>query len=340
MRTLIGRSRFGATVLNALLSFGFAVLIWAAVGARVTASDTFRVPFELEAPPSVVIEYRDPPAPPGGKPLVEVSVHGPHEALARLSASEVIGRRRIEVDDATLEKGGEQTIEIPPSAFRIAIKGVEVTSVSPDRITFAVSRLDTRQFPVEPRFVGTLPAGYQRSDVKIEPSVIDVIGPRALLLEQRGAFKTDPIDLTGRTETFNIWRRVRPPEGLLPQDRVKVTVFVDPELIEQAFTLPVRILCSVENFAKKYDVEPPKGEDWKAKVVLKGSADRLKALDTLLARRPEEGVGPTAFVRLTTPFEAGEVDAWIEGVLNLPADIQFVQFKTKLKFTLKEAKQP
>src|SRR5581483_8505308 len=48
VRLLMGRDpRFGQTALNALFSLGFAVLIWAAVGARLTDKQHFLVPFEL-----------------------------------------------------------------------------------------------------------------------------------------------------------------------------------------------------------------------------------------------------------------------------------------------------
>ncbi|MBI3726028.1 YbbR-like domain-containing protein, partial [bacterium] len=302
MRLLVGRdTRLRSTLLNAVFALVFAVLIWAAVGARLTAPVTFRVPFELRVPHDVAVEYRDPYAPPGSRPLVEVVLRGPHESLARLNPSEIQGYRELaSLDEKAIDEGQEQTVEVAASSFHVATKESElrVESVVPDRVKFVLSRIGKREFRVKEDVVGEPAPGYRRTTVLLDPDVIDISGPRGLLAKLAGPVRTEPVDVTGRNETFTSYRKVHSPaEGLVPEDRVRVTVVIEPEPIEKVFELPVRIVTTPETMKPHYVFDPPE-QDWKAKIPLRGPADALAALEARLKRSLDLSSGePLAFVR-------------------------------------------
>jgi hypothetical protein len=334
LRLLIGRDpRFGQTALNALFSLGFAVLIWAAVGARLTDTQRFRVPFELRVPPDVAVEYRDPYAPPGDRPYVEVLVRGPHEVLTKLNPTEIQGVRELtNLDEASLERGEEREYDNVANYFRIATKGVEVVSTTPDRLKVILSRVGKRAFRVKEEITGNPAPGFRRTAVLLDPDEIDVSGPRALLAKQQSPFKTEPLDISGRRETFTSYRKVHSPDGLTPEDRVRVTVVIEAEPQEREFDFPVRVLTTSETLKPNYTFEPPL-KDWHARVLVKGPLEALNALEQRLATFKELPGEPFAFVRLTERLNPGQTDAYVE-IVNLPRELSYT--KTKFAFAVKE----
>lgn len=333
MKQLVRVARFTPTALNAIFSLGFAVLIWAAVGARLTTTVPFRVPFELRVASDVAVEYRDPFAPPGDRPVVEVLVRGPNEVLAKLNPSEVQGFRELtNLDEAAIDKGVEQEIEVGPACFRTAAKGVEVVSASPDHVKVVISRMGKRPFRVKEDIAGTPAQGFRRTAVLLDPDEIDVSGPRALLLKVPGSLKTEVVDVTGRRETFTSYRKVHAPDGLVPEDRVRVTVVIEPEPQEREFDFPLRVLTTPEVLRPSYQFDPPM-KNWHARVLVKGPLDALNSLEARLAAFKELPGEPFAFVRLTGPLESGQTDAYVE-LVNLPRELSYT--KTKFVFSVKE----
>lgn len=335
MKLLLRRDPWlSQTVLNALFSLLFAVLIWAAVGARLTDTEPFRVPVELRVPPDVVVEYKDPtPAPGGALPIVELDVRGPHELLARLRAPEIQAFFEVQgIDPASLEQGVDQDLGIDKRWFKLPINGLEVAATRPSRLKVSLSRLGKREFRVKEEITGEPAPGYRRAAVLLDPDVIDVSGPRAVLAKQAPTLKTEPVDVSGRSETFTSYRDVLAPTGLVPKDRVRVTVVIEPVPIEREFVFPVRIVTSSTVFQPKYVLDPPETE-WKARVLLKGPVETLNSLEARLRRFGEQPGEPFAFVRLTGPLEKGQGDAYVE-LVNLPRDVTYT--KTKFVFLVKE----
>ena len=334
MKLLIGRDpRFGQTALNALFSLGFAVLIWAAVGARLTDTQAYRVSFELRVPPDVAVEYRDPVAPPGERPYVEVRVRGPKEVLSKLNPTEIQGMLELtNLDEASLDRGIERDIDIRDS-FRIATKGVEVVATTPDRLKVVLSRVGKRAFRVKEEITGNPATGFRRTAVLLDPDEIDISGPKALLAKQQPPFKTEPVDISGRRETFTSYRKVHVPDGLTPEDRVRVTVVIEPEPQEREFDFPVRVLTTSETLKPNYTFDPPL-KDWHARVLVKGPLEALNSLEARLAAFKELPGEPFAFVRLTEALNPGQTDAYVE-IVNLPRELTYT--KTKFAFAVKEA---
>jgi hypothetical protein len=333
MKLLVGRDpRFRQTVLNAIFSLGFAVLIWAAVGARLTDTRRLPVPFELRVPPDVAVEYRDPDVGIGERPLVEVELRGTHEGLSRLNANEIQGVLELtNLDESSLEKGLAQEIEVGLSSFKVP-QGCEVVRATPSRLKVVLSRMGKRPFRVKEEITGTPAPGYRRTAVLLDPDEIDVTGPRAVLAKQTGAVKTEPLDITGRHETFTSYRKVHAPDGLVPEDRVRVTVVIEAEPQEREFDFPVRVLTSAETMRPHYVFDPPQ-KDWHARVLVRGPLDALNNLEARLATYKEFPGEPFAFLRLTGGLEVGQTDAYIE-LVNLPRELSYT--KTKFVFSVKE----
>jgi hypothetical protein len=338
VKLLVARDRWlSQTALNALFSLGFAVLIWAAVGARLTDTEPFRVPFELRVPPDVVVEYKDPVPGAGGLPLVELDVRGPHELLAKLRAPEIQGWKELKgLDEKALEQGQDQEVEVPTSSFRLPIKGLEVVATRPSSLKVSLSRLGKREFRVKSDIVGEPAPGFRQTTVLLDPDVVDVSGPKQLLAKQPAMLKTDPVDVTGRSESFPSIHDVVTPGGLVAKDRVRVTVVIEPVPIEREFVFPIRIVTSSAVFQPRYIIEPPESE-WKARILLKGPVETLNALEARLRRFGEQPGEPFAFIRFSGPLEKGQADAYVE-VVNLPRDVSYT--KTKFVFMIKEAQKP
>lgn len=334
MKLLVGRDpRFGQTALNALFSLGFAVLIWAAVGARITDTKPFRVRFEVHAPPDVAVEYQSPWAPPGEHPFVEVYVRGPREVLEKLNPNEIQGVRELtNLDDAALERGDEREIEKLKDSFRLPANGIEVVSTSPDRLKVVLSRVGKRAFRVKEEIAGAPAPGFRRTAVLLDPDEIDVSGPKVLLAKQQPPFKTEPVDISGRRETFTSYRKVRTPDGLTPEDRVRVTVVIEPEPQEREFDFPVHVVTTAEALRPAIAFDPPL-KDWHARVLVKGPLEALNSLEARLAAFKELPGEPFAFVRLQLPLEVGQQDAYVE-IVNLPRELTYT--KTKFAFAVKE----
>lgn len=333
MKLLVGRDpRFGQTALNALFSLGFAILIWAAVGARLTDTKPYRVRFELRAPPDVAVEYREPFASPGELPFVEVVVRGAKEVLDKLNPNEIQGVRELtNLDEASLERGEERDIEIR-DWFRLPAKEIAVVQTTPDRLKVVLSRVGKRAFRVKEEIVGTPAAGFRRTAVLLDPDEIDVSGPRVLLAKQQPPFKTEPVDISGRRETFTSFRKVRVPEGVTPDDRVRVTVVIEAEPQEREFDFPVHVVTTADALKPATVFEPPL-KDWHARVLVKGPLEALNSLEARLVAFKELPGEPFAFVRLAMPFEVGQTDAYVE-IVNLPRELTYT--KTKFAFAVKE----
>ncbi len=70
------------------------------------------------------------------------------------------------------------TLTYPDS---VDASSVSIVSSSPSTISFQVTRMDSKQVPVEVVFTGSVAEGYLLGDLEYEPSVITVSGPQSVL---------------------------------------------------------------------------------------------------------------------------------------------------------------
>lgn len=340
MKLLVGRDpRFAQTALNALFSLGFAVLIWAAVGARITETNRFKVPFEIRVPSELAVEYRDPPAPPGQHPTIEILVRGPHEVISKLDPNEIRGYREfVPSDEASVDRGLEQEIAIDTDSFTRA-KGIEVIGTNPGRLRVVVSRMDTRSFAVKAETRGNPAPGYRvNPEIQYDPPEIVVSGARARLVARQEPFVLwPPCDLSGLRKDFVGYRRAQPVDGLVPENRdVRVVIKVEPEPVEREYDFPVRLLTLPGVLSPNVAFEPPPRE-WKVKVAVKGSLDALNAFERSRLPIKDGDDEPAAFVRLTQAPLIGPNEYLVE-VVNLPSELAYA--KAKLRVVAKEVKNP
>ena len=331
MKLLVGRDpRIAQTALNALISLLFAVLIWAAVGARITEVKAYEVTLELHVPKDITVEFRDPPALPGRAPKVRVSVRGPNELLAKLGSNELQCVHELtNVDDEATDQGTEREVALGPQSVRTGAKGIEIVGVTPERVKFVLARADKRPRRVKAETAGVPAPGFKVAAVALDLEEVDVAGPRALLSKHLGPFKTEPVDVTGRRESFTSYRSVVAPEGLKPEDRVKVTVVIEPEPQEREFPFPVRLLTNGEALKPGTVFDPPL-KDWVVRVLVKGPAEALTSLETRLATFKELPGEPLAFVRLSAAPDAGPNELYVE-VVNLPRELTYTKAKLNFK---------
>ena len=112
--------------------------------------------------------------------------------------------------------------------------GLEVTGLSPERLTLMIDERITKEVPVIPDFTGEPAAGarLQRDQILVVPATVNIEGPRRKIdhIDRAG---TEPIDLTRRAFTFNQTARVRVDD---PDTRVVGVTVVTVAVPQQEMT--------------------------------------------------------------------------------------------------------
>jgi YbbR domain-containing protein len=87
----------------------------------------------------------------------------------------------------------------------------------------------TRWIPVQPRVVGTFPAGYHLANARTDPDKVEIIGPKKEIDAVESAI-TDPIDVTGVLDTITVMR----------------PAYVSDPLIQVTDPHPVRVTITIQ----------------------------------------------------------------------------------------------
>jgi hypothetical protein len=90
---------------------------------------------------------------------------------------------------------GDHGVELSPVALEGVPAGVTVVDLSPSSVSFVLDEVTTRKMKVNPILVGDPAPGYVVDGVRIEPSVVDVSGPRLVIADQLD-ISTKPIDVS------------------------------------------------------------------------------------------------------------------------------------------------
>lgn len=104
--------------------------------------------------------------------------------------------------------------------------------LSPPEVRLSVEvqqRPDVTELLVEPRLIGDLPTGYLRRNYNWEPKRIVVRGDQEAIAELGGVIPTEPVLLTGRTQSFTQTVRLALPPGVTMPDPVDITITVEIE---------------------------------------------------------------------------------------------------------------
>jgi YbbR domain-containing protein len=155
---------------------------------------------------------------------VDVELHGPGAALARVTPSEL--RVRVSLADA---REGETVLQLSPDLIRVPA-GVAVARLSPARIRVDVAGAATQPAAVVPQIRGTPAAGYVINKVSVEPQHVEMKAARASLPPEP-MLQTVPVDVSGSRQSVTQTVGLVVPEWaqLTKQQTVDVTVEIEAE---------------------------------------------------------------------------------------------------------------
>src|ERR1043165_9363527 len=118
---------------------------------------------------------------------VDVTLEGSQGKLAELSARNLVARA-----DVTSLKPGDRVARLSDNIKMDLPEGVRVIEVSPRSVTLHLEPVVVRAVPVEARFEGEPPEGFQQFGVEVTP-------PQAI-----EKASTETISLAGQRETFTV----------------------------------------------------------------------------------------------------------------------------------------
>lgn len=353
-----------AHVWNALMAIVFSVLIWCAVGAHLTTSGVVRIDLEILVPKDVIIKYGDEAAPDRLilREVVEITVRGPKEKIDRLNQMGIKGRI-VYTRDSIKEPLRQGRITIRPKDFVTVPRDLEVERTDPKELVLTFSQVVQPSVWIEPGEIQGKPArGYRVGKVTLSVDQVQVRGDAAILEKHPGTrdrrYKTEPIDLGEEAKaTFKVERAILPPsDGIVPSEKVEVTVEILPDLVEEEVEFTVQVLHTPPKDLRAdaieplpYRVQPPNQDGWLRKLKLKGPRATLEQLredlrQARISAAPMQRDLPIAYF-LTSDLNPKKVegpesrtDRGIIRIVGLPDGVEFVD--ANKRFQLKLAAPP
>jgi YbbR domain-containing protein len=195
--------------------------------------------------------------PPRGFEIIGAPTTSVRQALVRGALSKV---QQVTAAVVTLNLSEQRgTLEGNYALTPVDAAGGLVTDVvlEPNVTDVAVEiglRPGTRELRVVPNFLDeTLPDGYALTGIVYNPQYVLVSGPQEVLDSIPGALSTEQIDLTGKTESFQIEIAVRVPYEdvfVVGSSLVRVEVGITALSTSRQFDdIPVRITGLPENYS-------------------------------------------------------------------------------------------
>ncbi|MDH4321191.1 MAG: CdaR family protein [Desulfobulbaceae bacterium] len=215
------------------LSLLFALFLWYFVVGEDKVDMTVQIPVEIiNMPRDLVISNQF-------KKQLEVTIAGPRGLIRGIANQHV--SRAVDLSKATpgslLVRNDEETISFP--------RGIRVLRVQPPYITLLLDRLIQRELPIKAPLSGTPANGYKIESVTIEPAVLSLTGPQAILGDQE-QLATTPIDLhnlkASITRQVNLDLKQSLAE-LIGETTVTVKVrIIEETVLKQISNIPVAII--------------------------------------------------------------------------------------------------
>lgn len=122
---------------------------------------------------------------------VTLELRGPSRRLQQANPASV----NVILDFANVQGPGERTFNITAKDANLPL-GVTFSRAVPAQIRVRFDRILTRDVPVEVRFSGAPPAGYEVLRADLQPATLRVSGPESHVAGV-ATLQADPIDLTG-----------------------------------------------------------------------------------------------------------------------------------------------
>lgn len=171
------------------------------------------------------------------------------------------------------------------------VPGITLTPARARVSVQIVPRVDRQRVAVAPRIINQPAPGYVAEDVDWNPRFVDVISPLPL----SGPIETEPIDLTGRTESFTTTVKLVNPDPATTQlltDTVTVSIPIRPFRIPTE--VPWFVAVTPVNVAPTVQatVQPPG-----LTLTISGTADQLQQLVTNSPQATVDvaGLGPGSY---------------------------------------------
>lgn len=204
---------FDNTLLK-LLSLVIAILMWYGVAHEPVSEISVSVPIEFSEPPKKLDYTSD------SIPQAQVRLRGPARLLRDLEQESV--HVVINLRGAV---PGEHTYDITAADVQVP-QNVDVLQVTPSRLRLDFDTPETRQVPVQPHIVGTLPPGYGIKSLTAIPSMVTISGPSRHVDAVDSAL-TDAVDITGVAGQSTLDTRTYLPDPVVHisgSNAVRVTV--------------------------------------------------------------------------------------------------------------------
>lgn len=165
---------------------------------------------------------------------ITVVLEGPRSALRRIDADRLV--LPIDVSLITTEIG-DHSLDLGAYPIEGLPGTVAPTEMRPQTLTFSLDEVDERSVPVEPVVVGEPAEGWMVVQVRLEPAVVSVRGPRRVL-SGLSRVPTLPIDVSGLRFDRRFDTRPDLSEGLeVVEDTViEARVDVEPKVETRVFS--------------------------------------------------------------------------------------------------------
>ena len=230
-----------------LLAVALAILLRMSVAGDPTVERGLRIPLEYENLPGSIEILGPPPE------TVDVRVRGSSGVLRRLEPGDVTA-----IIDLGSGRPGDRLFDMTAGRVRAPF-GVEVTRVIPSTVPLTLELEGApRLAPVVPVISGEAAAGFVIGAVTVEPSMVEVAGPRSRLQALTEVI-TESIDVTGAAvpivETVAVGM-ADPDLRIETPGAVRVTVDIVREPVQRTLEdIPVRVRNVVPGLAQ--EVSPP-----------------------------------------------------------------------------------
>ena len=230
-------------------------------------------------------------------PTLTLSVSGSRSAVRRANRANV-----SVVVDMTQLGVGDHTIDFSAFPVKGLQSSISLVGYAPFSITRSFDEVSVRQIQLRPVTVGEAPSGYRSGRVELEPSVIEVRGPRGLVL-QLEELRTLPIDISTYTSEVELEVELDLPRAVHPtvlRTPIRAHVHVEPIMARRTFEGVTVVVRRAGWFSQTAEVS----------VELEGPADLVRELkteeltvlvhlpDTPKTARLQAELGPTEGLRV------------------------------------------
>ena len=149
----------------------------------------------------------------------------------------------LDIDLSTADEG-KVAIDFTERTFAGLPDGATIVQVTPPVIDVQLDKRRTKKVRIRPSLLGEPADGWQRGEVKVEPSTVEITGPQSLVRNITEA-GTDIVDISGVRATKSVSVPLVFPRSSVTangQREVQVTVEISPIVSERTFeAVPVRV---------------------------------------------------------------------------------------------------